>query len=336
VVGDGWTFFQNSSPTTKFLGNAIDVDTHGNTHICFSDNGDHIHYINPCTRGNNIIIGTRWIEHFGNLQFKNLTNGYTCNIEFKKGGIFSGPQYNIAGFIFDPTGIKCIELEGRWDQYLNAKWLVDSLNRKTGEIVQIWKIAENSFIENDQYGFSKFAATLNCFDDEMDAVLLPTDSRRRLDRMYLEKGDSDSATKWKRIMEERQRADRKTRKDLWVPTWFHEEKVATMASECASASASASAPAPASSSSSSSAASSSHGDVDPTKIWTYKGTFWPERDGRAKCLAESAYTGPSSVAKIVSGLACDFTSYEPKSATTTDTTLTDTDGSDDNNPSPDS
>jgi len=155
-------------------------------------------------------------------------------------------------------------------------------------VLELWKITEDNFV-NDDYGFSKFATTLNTLDEEMENVLLPTDSRRRLDRSYLEKGDYDSATKWKRIMEEKQRADKLTRAakhEDWVPVWFKEEPVPITGGS----------------------------DPQTSSYWTFKGKLWEERE-----------RGQSLIPLAIVGLACDFTSYEPKSATNTDTTLTDTD-----------
>jgi len=123
----------------------------------------------------------------------------------------------------------------------------------------------------------------------MENVVLPTDSRRRLDRSFLEKKDYDAATKWKRIMEERQRADKRTREtrhEHWVPVWFKEEQVPFT------------------------------GGSDPltSSYWSFKGKLWEEREN-----------GQPVTPPAIVGLACDFTSYEPKSASNTDTTLTDTD-----------
>jgi len=327
VEGNGWTFFQNSSPSTKFLGNSLDLLTQGNTHIQFPEHGDHIHYTNPCTRVNSIIIGTRWMEHFGNLNVKNMKNGISSTVVFRKAGLFQGPQYEISGVVVDINGNTCVEIEGRWDQYVNAKWLVDTANRKAGEIVEIWRIPEGNFIENHPFGFTQFAATLNTMDDDMEWALLASDSRRRLDRLHLEKGDYDTATKWKRVMEEKQRSDRKSRKETWNPVWFHETEVpvgaVTMGLPPSSSSSS-----PSSSSTTSSTSPQTVGDFPSITMWTHNGSFWTEKDKR-----EKANDGQYFVPAHIAGQACDFTSYEPKvSPTTTDTTLTDTDGSDDNTP----
>lgn len=53
--------------------------------------------------------------------------------------------------------------------------------------------------------------SLNHFPPELKPILLPSDSRRRLDRFYLERGYSEYATEWKKVGEYRQREDHKAR-----------------------------------------------------------------------------------------------------------------------------
>ena len=58
---------------------------------------------------------------------------------------------------------------------------------------------------------------------ELDAILLPTDSRRRPDRRALEVGDTAVASAEKRRIEEMQRTEEKARKESkqeWVPKYF--------------------------------------------------------------------------------------------------------------------
>lgn len=306
VQGDNWNFTQNSTPTTRFLGNAIDVQTNGNSHVYFTALNEHIQYSNPCTRCNSIIIGSRWIEHFGELSFKNLTNGITCVVTFRKAGLFQGPQYQIEGFIMDKAGKKIVRLEGRWDQYLTAEWLEDSELLKKGDKRNLWRVAPDNFIEGHQYGFSKFTALLNEFGEDAESFLPLTDSRRRLDRYYLEKGDTDAATRWKRAMEDRQRGDRKTRKDEWKPVWFEKKPIPDHVIQ------------------------DSEGNLVPMEMWQYTGDYWEQRDKKRQLIREGLDAGQYTNAPLVCGQACDFTSYEPSSnsTTTTETTLTDTDSDD--------
>jgi len=214
-----WHFWQNFYPTTKFLGNSMDINTHGHSHILFEDNNDHFFYTNPETRVHNIILGTMWIEHYGELRIRNLNGSAEANMTFTKSGLFQGCQYKISGYIVNSKGKKLVKLEGRWDTYLDVTWLVNTKKVPKGTTRRLWELPTN-LVPNPKTGLPPFSASLNDFDDRLLEILLPTDSRRRLDRLFLEKGDSDTATLWKKIMEDRQRMDRKKRTNEWTPLWF--------------------------------------------------------------------------------------------------------------------
>jgi len=204
-----WVFYQNSSPTTSFLGNAISVDTQGRTHVYFPQNKDHYFYTNPKARLHNLLFGKMWVEHHGELQITNLKNGDNCNINFKKCGFFgNGVDCRVEGFIQNSEGERCVELTGSWDEYLQGTWLVETKDTEVDKTVELWRIQELNFI-NDKYHLSRFAATLIELDDELRSILPPTDSRLRLDKEQLVIGDLDTATKCKKMMEERQRQEKK-------------------------------------------------------------------------------------------------------------------------------
>jgi len=101
-----WNFWQNCCPTTNFLGNSIDLITHGHSHILFEDNNDHFFYTNPQTRIHNIILGTMWIEHYGELRIRNMDGSAEAIIVFTKSGLFQGCQYKVFGDIHNREGKK--------------------------------------------------------------------------------------------------------------------------------------------------------------------------------------------------------------------------------------
>jgi len=218
-----WKFWQNASPTTKFLGNSIDIITHGNSYISFNDSKNQFFYTNPSTRVQNLIFGTMRIEHYGDLHIRNLNGSAHALIIFSKSGYFQGTQYQVEGFIYDQEKNKCVKLSGRWDSYLSATWLVDTASVKAGEEKFVWKYEPEPIVV-DAYQFKPYAASLNEFDSEANAMLPPTDSRRRLDRYYLDIGDFDGATFWKRSMEDKQRIEKNLRGENWTPVWFRQEE----------------------------------------------------------------------------------------------------------------
>jgi len=193
-----WVFYQNSNPTTSFLGNALSLDTQGKTHVYFPKTKDHYFYTNPKTRIHNIIFGKMWIEHHGELKINNLKTGDTCNANFKKCGFFSnGVDYKVEGYIQDSDGNICVELAGRWDEYMEGTWLVDTKDSDQDKNEELWRVSELNFI-NNKYHLTRFAASLNDLDEELIPILPPTDSRFRLDKVQLELGELDYATKLKK------------------------------------------------------------------------------------------------------------------------------------------
>jgi hypothetical protein len=223
-----------------------------------------------------------WIEHFGNLSIMNLDGSLQCTISFKKSGIFQGTQYKVEGFISDRQGKKLVKLEGKWNESLEAKWLEDTLYVKKNETRTLWTIDSASFLA-DQYNFTQYTASLNSMSETDEGVLLPSDSRRRLDRKCLEKGNSDSGTYWKKIIEDKQRSNRKTRKSPWQPVWFRKEEQANPAG----------------------------GVYD---VWVYDCDFWEERSRKEEFLRQGdLQLIQKMIPPQIVGTACDFMSYENSS-----------------------
>jgi len=270
-------FWQNSCPTTNFLGNSIDLVTHGHSHIFFENNNDHFFYINPFTRIHNIILGSMWIEHFGELRIKNMNGSAEAVIIFTKSGLFQGCQYKVSGYIYNREGKKIVKIEGRWDRYLEVRWLENTKKVKKGTTKRLWEIPENFELPKNG-SLPPFSASLNEIDDRLSDILLPTDSRRRLDRIFLEKGDYDTATYYKKVMEDRQRSDRKKRTNEWSPLWFKQID----------------------------------DDTHETKrMWVYSGDYWEQRQKKVTLLECGAKKEASELLfpeKVV-GLACNFMAY---------------------------
>jgi len=155
--------------------------------------------------------------------------------------------------------------------------LEDTGSVKKGETRTLWTIARDTFL-HDQYNFTQYTKSLNDYDQEMEAILLPTDSRRRLDRHFLEKGETDSATYWKKVMEERQRQDRKTRRDTWHPVWFKKVDQSDILGEGKS-------------------------------MWVYTSDYWEQRTRKLDNFKDGKDVSTLLRPPQVAGLACDFTSY---------------------------
>jgi hypothetical protein len=266
---EAWKFWQNSSPTTKFLGNSIDLITHGNSYVSFQNTKNQFFYTNPSTRVHNIIFGTMRIEHFGELNIRNLNGSAYALINFSKSGYFQGTQYHVEGFIYDQDKNKCVKLSGRWDSDLSATWLVDTECVKAGEEKLLWKYEPGPIVV-EKHQFRSFTASLNDFDADTDSMLPPTDSRRRLDRYYIDVGDFEAASYWKRSMEDRQRLDKKLRTEHWKPVWFKESE---------------------------------------NGLWVYCGDYWEQKEKKLSELKKGNILDGLLYPPQIRGMACDFLSY---------------------------
>jgi hypothetical protein len=88
------------------------------------------------------------------------------------------------------------------------------------ELKEVWRVADTP--KNDKFQFTHFAHKLNSFDTA-PKKLLASDSRLRPDRYALEKGDLSKAGSEKSRLEERQRAEKKSREakdEKFAPKWF--------------------------------------------------------------------------------------------------------------------
>jgi len=281
---DLWSLTQNASAKTEFVRNSLELFPNSKTYIKMKHSGHTLFMTCPVSKIHNVVVGSMWIEHYGDLTVRNLTTGDYAIVEFSKSGVFKiGPEYKVAGCVFDKSGKKIVRLRGEWNSELHGEWLDDTKGTKKGTKLELWKHEKQDF-KGLPYRMSKFAISLNIFPSDLVNVILPSDSRRRLDRFYLERGYSDLGTQWKKVAEFRQRQDHVTREgtneekgkdepfDHWTPSWFKLGK-----------------------------------DHEGKDFWEWNGTYWDQRAKRAALVADK---GPQPWGLPIEGTACDFASYE--------------------------
>jgi len=159
----------------------------------------------------NLIVGTKYFEHCGEMVVENHTNNYRCVVEFKQNGYW-GPSNLVTGDIYSPAGDVVSRLEGKWDDQISQTF--DSSHFRV-----LWRINPFPKETQDFYGFTAFGITLNEITPDMVGRLPPTDSRYRPDVQALERGDVDAAERGKNRIEEMQRERRKQGQDR-RPRWF--------------------------------------------------------------------------------------------------------------------
>jgi len=221
TIGEGYTLQLETALKSKFYGNSTEVFIEGTNHLWLSKHGDHITWPHLVTACHNIIIGSLWLDHYGDLEIVNHTTGHKCLLKFAKAGWLGAGRYGVTGEIVDSNGNVVRKLSGKWNEVLwSAK--VDA-NGEKREDVKIWSPSGGSLPDN-KFQFSQYMLDeVLHLDAEYEAILPETDSRLRADRRALEAGDMDTASKKKHEMEEAQRARKKAREaagEHWEPRYF--------------------------------------------------------------------------------------------------------------------
>jgi len=207
---------------SKFYGNSSEVYISGNNILNINKTGEQFcwgHVVSCC---HNILIGSLWLDHYGDLEIKH-TSGAKAILHFQKAGYFGSGRYVVTGEVFDASGNLKMKLEGAWNTHLNAVKIADdgsSLDSKS-----IWTAhVDQSPVNDNKFKFTKFITeeVIN-LTPEYEAILPQTDSRLRGDRRALEAGDISQAGTMKTEMEEAQRARKRVRDaagDDWHTQYF--------------------------------------------------------------------------------------------------------------------
>ena len=116
--------WQQAHITTKFLGNSFELYTNGNAFLYFKETGELFKFAPPVNKVHNIIIGSMWIEYYGDSVVENLTTGDKCVLSYERAGWFGRYSYKASGFCTTRDGkMQPIKIEGKWNESCEAKWV---------------------------------------------------------------------------------------------------------------------------------------------------------------------------------------------------------------------
>ena len=245
---NNFIFYQDLQTKTKFWGKSMELTPDGTCHLLFPQHRDHFTWskVTSCMR--NIFSSAKYLEHYGEMQILNHTTGEMCIVTFKESRMFSSGRNEVSAAIKDATGNTVHALSGTWSDSLSLK--VPGSEGDIGTERQIWRSNPAPQGNEEHYGFTLFAISLNELTSDMQPYLPTHDSRYRPDQRKLEEGNLDSAEAIKSKLEERQRQDRKAREDgnnPWVPQFFKSE-TDTLTNQ---------------------------------PVWKYNGQYWPMRQRKA-------------------------------------------------------
>jgi hypothetical protein len=210
-----------SAPTTRFLGNSLEVYPYGRTRLTLRAHNEVYTLVPPNAMVHNIVIGRTWVDVFGPLTLNCHTTGMKCVLNFTPCGWFGYGRHEFKGYVTDQNGVKRIKLFGKWNAFCDMVPCSEGGEAiPDQDPVRMWTCSEKP--KGDYYSFTKFAHKLNRIDGAR--APLPSDSRRRPDRSALYAGESGMAGAEKHRLEEMQRAERRERDrlgDKWEPRWFY-------------------------------------------------------------------------------------------------------------------
>ncbi|KAG6911802.1 hypothetical protein DXG01_000049 [Tephrocybe rancida] len=226
--GKNWELNATSSGKTKFWGKSLEIIPLGSTHLTIEQDRYvwlvQSHFVvhsfstkrnrkKPSSFMRNLMVGTKYLEHTGNLTIDNTHGQIRCVLEFKQNGYW-GASNVVSGVVYGSSGQVVMHLEGKWDDQMTQT--LDSSNFRI-----LWRSTPFPNDAHEFYGFTSYGITLNEMTEDLIGKVPPTDSRFRPDVRALEEGHVDVAEEQKVRVEEMQRERRKLGKDR-RPRWFHQ------------------------------------------------------------------------------------------------------------------
>ncbi|KAF9156590.1 hypothetical protein BG015_003890 [Linnemannia schmuckeri] len=136
-----YNFYAEVDVKSKFWGKSFEVLPKGTSHVelkvpksyaegtqeLLTDPNDenkfieHYSWRKVATCVQNLIVGTPWIDNYGDMLITNHRTGETCLLTFKARGWRGKDAYEIRGAASDSRGKEVWEVAGRWDSRLVAR-----------------------------------------------------------------------------------------------------------------------------------------------------------------------------------------------------------------------
>ncbi|KAF9122180.1 hypothetical protein BGW39_009978 [Mortierella sp. 14UC] len=136
-----YNFYAEVDVKSKFWGKSFEVLPKGTSHVelkvpkafaegtqeILTDPNDenkfieHYSWKKVATCVQNLIVGTPWIDNYGDMLITNHRTGETCLLTFKARGWRGKDAYEIRGSASDSRGKEVWEVAGRWDSRLVAR-----------------------------------------------------------------------------------------------------------------------------------------------------------------------------------------------------------------------
>ncbi|RCI06313.1 hypothetical protein CU098_013297 [Rhizopus stolonifer] len=220
---------QHYQGKTKFWGKSMELISEGQSYIQLKGHEDHYTYSKPSSWLRNLVAGTKYLEHVGEMKVCNHATGETAMVTFKEAtvpgsGFFSNLASNhteyrnhVVAKLYDSDGHLSKEIKGRHSEFLSEVVGPD-------QYTVLWRCKPPCIPDYyTYYGFTSFVMELNEITPIEINKLPMTDTRYRPDQRLLEDGKVTEAEDRKLLLEERQRERRRKYEaegKLCQPLWF--------------------------------------------------------------------------------------------------------------------
>mmetsp|Transcript_16113 Transcript_16113/g.17907 ORF Transcript_16113/g.17907 Transcript_16113/m.17907 type:complete len:557 (+) Transcript_16113:17-1687(+) len=213
-----WTYFGHAGVDSKFWGRSMEVYPKNEITIILKNWEDEYCWNRVTTVINNLLFGSKWLDHYGKMKLKNNKTGDNVVLQFKKRGWSKSTYGVVSGTAYRGSDGEAIyKIDGYWQDKLTATPMDGS------KPFVFYQKNPNPKDWAKYYHFSEFTFQLNELAKWMKPYIPDTDVRLRPDIRALDDGKIDLASSKKTELEEIQRARRKIREKNNIkhsPRWF--------------------------------------------------------------------------------------------------------------------
>jgi len=227
--GEGWTISGHAEVKTKFWGKSLEIFPVGSQTLTLHRHNDVFVWNKVTTIINNIVLGNKWVDHYGEMIVINRTTGDKCKLNFEKTSSWFGSSSSaiVTGVVYDKHNNPSFSIEGTWTDFIDAIPYTSTGDLDDKVRIRIWDKAPWPPKLKEQYNYTSFAIAENELPNFLKPYLPITDSRWRPDQRAFENGEIDHSQEEKSRLENLQREHRKMREEKGIqyePMWFKQDK----------------------------------------------------------------------------------------------------------------
>eukprot|EP00898_Chlorokybus_atmophyticus_P002870 jgi/Chlat1/3584/Chrsp234S03569 len=216
--GKGWTYTSTVWVKNAFWGKSLELIPKGTCRVHLEAWGEHYTWQKVTSCVHNIVMGTMWLEHYGEMLVTNHETGDKCIMKLHKAGFSGGKLARVTGTVLPGrNGAIARRMTGRWDDVIDVIDICDPTTSTASSTTStLWRRAPPPECPRARKNrMTQYSVGLNApvkpDDPNTHPPPAPTDCRYRPDLRALDDGNYERATREKARVEDKQRTARKSR-----------------------------------------------------------------------------------------------------------------------------